>query len=276
MSVPATSRTRRLRLVAAVAAVAVLAVVAVGPAAAGSGLGALFNLGKSNVYSGTTTLSGTTTKPLLQVTNKGTGAGISITTKAATPPLKVSSSALVANLNADKLDGRHASDFVPAAGQTQVSQSGFGWRENGLSGVGTVSYQSSGALVTSSAAGLVTMILPVVIPTSVGGSAMRVDGVQICYSAFAGAGIPEIAMLEYDNSMGNTSLLVDDGTGHTGWGCPYYAVNPAYASNVLTSLTSVQMQVTAGFSAAAQSVILGIVTVVLEPTTTPATQLSAP
>jgi hypothetical protein len=50
-----------------------------------------------------------------QIVNSGTGPGLRIDTAAAAPPLVVSSSAKVAHLNADLLDGHHASDFSTAS-----------------------------------------------------------------------------------------------------------------------------------------------------------------
>jgi hypothetical protein len=87
-----------------------------GTAFAGSGIGAIFNLGKTNTVNRTTTLTGTTSGKLLQVTNKGAGAALGLNVKAGNAPLTVNSTGRVVNLNADTVDGMHASDLMQANG----------------------------------------------------------------------------------------------------------------------------------------------------------------
>ena len=75
---------------------------------AGNGIGAVFNLGRTNRVDAPTALSGTTDGPQLRVVNSSTGstaAGIGIKTNAARPPLTVNSNVKVTNLDADLLDG---------------------------------------------------------------------------------------------------------------------------------------------------------------------------
>ena len=77
-------------------------------AVAGTGVGGVFNLGKSNSVNGTTTLTGSTNGQQLKVVNTNTGsatAGIGIQTPTNKPPLVVNSSQKVGHLNADLLDG---------------------------------------------------------------------------------------------------------------------------------------------------------------------------
>jgi hypothetical protein len=93
-------------------------------AVAGTGIGGVFNLGKVNMVDRGSTLSGSAPK-LLIVKNTGTGpaaVGIAITVPAGKPPLQVNSTARVANLNADLLDGESASDFVNGKGVLQQQQ----------------------------------------------------------------------------------------------------------------------------------------------------------
>jgi hypothetical protein len=83
-------------------------------ALAGTGVGGVFNLGKSNAVDATTTLTGSTKGPQLQVSNSSTGAGaagLGITVAQGKPPLKVSSSTKVKKLNADLLDGVSSASF---------------------------------------------------------------------------------------------------------------------------------------------------------------------
>jgi hypothetical protein len=99
-----------------VGAFATAAAVAATSALAGSGVGAVFNLGKTNSVNATSSLTGTSSGAVLNLVNSGTGAGLQATVKAGVPPLKVSSSTQVANLNASLLGGRASSYFLPATG----------------------------------------------------------------------------------------------------------------------------------------------------------------
>jgi hypothetical protein len=78
-----------------------------GTAVAGTGIGAVFNLGKTNSVDKTSILAGKTPDRVLQVTNRGAGPALGLTVKAGKPPLVVNSKAVVADLNADALDGAH-------------------------------------------------------------------------------------------------------------------------------------------------------------------------
>jgi hypothetical protein len=82
---------------------------------AGTGLGAVFNLGRTNSCDRTSTLTGTTSGKVLQVTNAGLGPALGLTTDPETPPLRVSSRWKVANLNTDMVDGQHG-PFVRGQG----------------------------------------------------------------------------------------------------------------------------------------------------------------
>lgn len=86
-----------------------------GTALAGTGIGAVFNLGKANSVNRSSSLSGATSGKLLQLTDKGTGAALGLTTKPGKAPLVVSSTAKVARLNADTVDGMHAGDLAQGA-----------------------------------------------------------------------------------------------------------------------------------------------------------------
>lgn len=89
---------------ATIAAVLTAATVAL----AGTGVGAVFNLGKTNSVNAQSTLKASTASAAkaLQVTNGGTGSGLGITVRAGRSPIVVNSTAGKArNLNADRLDG---------------------------------------------------------------------------------------------------------------------------------------------------------------------------
>ena len=111
------TRTTRFRsaLLAAAAALVLTAPLAL----AGSG-GGVFKLGTTNTVKRSSTLRGTASGPLLKLINGGTGAGLLIHVRAGVPPLKVNSAAKVAHLNADLLDGKNASAFLPEIGRAHV------------------------------------------------------------------------------------------------------------------------------------------------------------
>jgi hypothetical protein len=113
------SRRRTFALGAAAGAVATAVALGAQAAYAGTGVGSIFNLGRTNTVGGTSTLTGTTAGAQLQVTNRSKAAsatGLSITVPAGRPPLKVSSTTQVPNLNASYLQGKRAADFLPASG----------------------------------------------------------------------------------------------------------------------------------------------------------------
>jgi hypothetical protein len=96
-------------------------------AAAGSGIGSVFNLGKTNSVNRSTVLSGSTRGPQLRVVNNNTTtragvAGIGIQTRTGIPPLAVNSKSRVNNLNADLLDGESAGSFVAGGGRIASSR----------------------------------------------------------------------------------------------------------------------------------------------------------
>jgi hypothetical protein len=106
---------------------------------AGTGVGAVFNLGKTNSVNATSTLTGSKNGRMLQVTNTSTGgsaSGIGITVSPGTPPLKVNSSAKVGNLNADQLDGIDSTGFLSVGAKAADSDQLDGIDSTGFLGVG--------------------------------------------------------------------------------------------------------------------------------------------
>jgi hypothetical protein len=99
-------------------AVAAVAVIAITGAASGSGVGAIFNLGKVNKVNATSGLEGSTRNPMLSVTNSGAGTALSLQVGRGKAPLSVNSAAQVPDLNASLLGGLAASQFVKGGGQS--------------------------------------------------------------------------------------------------------------------------------------------------------------
>ncbi len=110
--------------VVGLAVVLALVLGAATTALAGTGVGATFNLGKVNSVSALSTLVGSTASSMLKVDNNGAGTALDLqvgpsTTppeQKAVAPMTVDSQARVANLNADKIDGKDSSAFAPASG----------------------------------------------------------------------------------------------------------------------------------------------------------------
>ena len=78
-------------------------------ALAGTGVGAAFNLGKTNTVNRLSQLVGSTDKPMLRVTNKSSATDATALTLQVQPghaPMRVNSSTQVAGLNADRVDGQ--------------------------------------------------------------------------------------------------------------------------------------------------------------------------
>jgi hypothetical protein len=81
---------------------------------AGTGVGAAFNLGKTNTVNRLSQLVGSTDNPMLRVTNKSSGTGATALTLQVQPghaPMRVDSDTRVAGLNADRLDGKDSSEI---------------------------------------------------------------------------------------------------------------------------------------------------------------------
>jgi hypothetical protein len=79
-------------------------------------VGGNFILGKANTADATTALSGASTVTL-RLTNTQAGApALDLRVVSGAPPLRVNSMERVANLNADRLDGKHASAFLLTTG----------------------------------------------------------------------------------------------------------------------------------------------------------------
>jgi hypothetical protein len=98
--------------------VAATVVLTASAALAGTGVGAVFNLGRINSVDQGSTLSGAAPK-LLIVKNTGSGpaaVGISIQVPPGKPPLQVNSAARIAHLNSDLLDGMDSHQFVHGNG----------------------------------------------------------------------------------------------------------------------------------------------------------------
>src|SRR5918995_2535680 len=96
------------------AVVAALTLATASVAVAGSGVGGVFNLGQTNTVNAITKLVGSVTGASLVIDNNSTGTAataLNLQVEPGKTPMKVNSQAKVANLNADRLDGKDSSAF---------------------------------------------------------------------------------------------------------------------------------------------------------------------
>ena len=97
-------------------------VLAITAAANGLGVGTAFLLGKTNKVNATSTLTGTTTGPMLNVINSGPGTALSLHASSGHPPFTVNSATQVANLNASLLGGIGPAGFVQGGGHVVTAE----------------------------------------------------------------------------------------------------------------------------------------------------------
>jgi hypothetical protein len=86
-------------------------------ALAGTGIGAVFNLGKTNKVNRQSTLQGEADNQLLRVNNKGGGPALSLLTEPGVQPFTTNSTTTVGNLSAGLLDGKDSTEFLAADGK---------------------------------------------------------------------------------------------------------------------------------------------------------------
>jgi hypothetical protein len=103
-------------------ATGVAVVLALTAAANGTGVGALFNLGRINKVNATSTLTGKTQRPMLSVTNSGHGTALNLHVSSGHAPFSVNSATKVANLNASLLGGIGPAGFVRGGGHVVTAE----------------------------------------------------------------------------------------------------------------------------------------------------------
>ncbi|HET7015841.1 MAG TPA: hypothetical protein VFI65_18110 [Streptosporangiaceae bacterium] len=101
-----------------VGAITAMACLTATSALAGTGVGAVFNLGRTNSVNATSNLKGSVKGPMLAVTNSK-GPALNLAVPNGKSPLTVNSSGRVQHLNASLLDGHHATDFMAGGGQAR-------------------------------------------------------------------------------------------------------------------------------------------------------------
>jgi hypothetical protein len=105
---------RATTFVVGLAVILALSVGLASTALAGTGVGARFDLGKVNTVNAITKLVGSVAGPSLQIDNNNAGTGataLDLQVEPGKAPMTVNSGAQVANLNADKVDGKSATEI---------------------------------------------------------------------------------------------------------------------------------------------------------------------
>jgi hypothetical protein len=104
----------------ALGSVVAVATLSATSAMAGTGIGAVFNLGKTNKVNATSSLTGRASGTMLAVTNKGSGPALGLSVGKGTAPFKVNSRTEVTNLNAGLLGGLASANFVKGGGDAHA------------------------------------------------------------------------------------------------------------------------------------------------------------
>src|SRR3712207_555741 len=105
---------RATTFVVGLAVILALTVGLASTALAGTGIGARFDLGKTNMVNAVTRLVGSVGGPSLTIDNNsatGAATALNLQVEAGKAPMKVNSGAKVADLNADEVDGKSASEI---------------------------------------------------------------------------------------------------------------------------------------------------------------------
>lgn len=99
-------------------AVMLAVVLGVATTALGAVPGDPFKLGRTNTIDQMSTLIGSTSGTLLRINNKGGGPALDLRVEEGKAPMNVNSNARVNGLNADRLDGKDSTAFVPTESYT--------------------------------------------------------------------------------------------------------------------------------------------------------------
>jgi len=129
--------------------------------------------------------------PLLTLENKSATANaapLSLIASPSHPALKVNTQAKVANLNADQLDGKDSSAFLPSSGNITLWYSPYDYAGEYLPISVTLARTDGPSVVaTSSSTSNQPVVLPLDQPQSIFGRALKLKSVTVC---FASAGAP--------------------------------------------------------------------------------------
>lgn len=148
--------------------------------------------------------------PATTIKNTGGATALDLLVNSGKPPLAVNSSAKVASLNADLLDGKDSTAFLRSSGTVVLSYAVL----NAVPQTPTLTvspWVGSTLRVTTSAAGAYWVILPVDLPVGIFGKRLNVKSAQICYETAGGSAITGTALRD-DGVGGELNSYVDSTT----------------------------------------------------------------
>ena len=222
-----------LRRLAVVAALGVLTAVAAMPAAAGSGIGGLFNLGRTNTVNRGTVLVGKTSAKLLTLKATGSGPALAISVEGGVAPMTVNSSVRVVNLNSDRLDGLDSTDFMDvkahpdaatvegldaaaltAPGDIYHTIGPVGWVSEDTDSGGYVAASSNSAALSAVTAGPGAFVLSPEAPTLENGWQYGLKSMRLCFRSFTDATVTMVRLSSFTGDLAITilSTVVDNAT----------------------------------------------------------------
>lgn len=255
--------------------VAVMFALTVGLASEAFGAnGGSLILGKAaNVATSVTGLVGRVASgAALMVSNPSGGPALELRVNAGKAPMKVNSSGKVANLNADRLDGKDAGQLVENAGKTTYTV--FGPWVSGDPSVIVAEQSFDVTRFTSSSPGVGQrdVLLNPPLPSSLYGKSMLLTGVELCYNTSnEGVSPNSVELLRYSSSNASSA----------GGNPVFRDVSPTDGDLCRTYTGTPQPMGTNGFAVlqltinwnAQTSFDIGRATFFLEPSNTPAAPL---
>jgi hypothetical protein len=219
--------------------------------AVSAAVGDLLGLGEVNRADRTTVLRGVAPASLKVVNTDPAGTTLDLRVRAGNPPLKVNSNARVPRLNADLLDGKHASYFLPrtrkaadsnlldgldssdlvAHGEIQTTVSGNAWLRHDD---GPVSMSRWAASTTFSSDG--SAVISLAGPALVGGVDYGLASFELCLITF-GSGFVDAVYTVPIESFGpgvddDQYIVIPPDTADRTTGCYTYTVNSPIGQGV--------------------------------------------
>jgi hypothetical protein len=219
----------------------VISVIALFVALGGAGMaatGGYFILGKANTAGATSYL----TAPVaggnaLNISNLNTTTGSSalrLNVASGHAPFLVNSTTRVSGLNADRLDGRSSTAFLPSSGTIQYWYSPLDYVADRADTVTLGKTLGPETVATSPAPGGEPVYLSLDQPQSILGTPLKVKAVTVCYSASAPASISYTALTYGDKGQDNT--LASDASFHSSASPTCYALSAPTATMIAGSL----------------------------------------
>ena len=176
------------------------------------------------------------------------------------PPFSVDSSVLVNNLNADRLDGLHASSFVRTTANTVIQISHIDVVEVSSNINTSHSVARTRFINMNSVSSYSYIYFPVSVPSSLLGITQEVKSLEICYKSTpnGGTGYITTAFVDISDKVGTTSRLMDiTNLNSTSYTCRTTSF-PGTASNIRRVDGSVTVRLYLYFPAGSQNAYIDI------------------